>query len=177
MPTALPVDEVCTFDELADPLEALLPVRDGALDLLEAIDDVRAGDGADGFRPEALVDERNGELVKNAEEFHRLARLSGLDVTERTVRNWIADLEAVGLLQAGEYKHRAGVSYTADSATLKAALSVISNNTAFEVAAVRRFRALAEAADGTLEWLEWAREALGLRGDRCEWDPPPSTTG
>ena len=177
VPTALPVDEVCTFDELADPLEALLPVRDGALDLLEAIDDVRAGDGSDGFRPEALVDERDGELVKNAEEFHRLARLSGLDVTERTVRNWIADLEAVGLLQAGEYKHRAGVSYTADSATLKAALSVISNNTAFEVVAVRRFRALAEAADGTLEWLEWAREALGLRGDRCEWDPPPSTTG
>jgi len=177
VPTSLPIDEVCTFDELADPLEALLPVRDGALDLLDAVNDVLAGDGPDGFRAEALVDDRDGDIVKKVDGFHRLATLSGLDVTERTVRNWIDDLEAVGLLQAGEYEQHAGVGYTADIATLKAALSVISNNTGFEVAAVRRFRALAETADGTLEWLEWAREALGLGGDRCEWDPPPSTPG
>ena len=177
VPTSLPVDEVCTFDELADPLEALLPVREGALDLLDAIDDVLAGDGPDGFRPEALVDERDGEIVKKVDEFHRLATLSGLDITERTVRNWIDDLEAVGLLQAGEYEQHAGVSYTADIATLKTALSIISNNTSFKVAAVRRFQALAESADGSLKWLEWARKTLGLQGDRCEWDPPPSTPG
>jgi len=173
-PTTLPIDEVCSFAELADPLEALLPVRDGAIDLLEAVNDALAGDAPDGFRPETLVETRDdGTVANKVNGYHRLARLSGLDVTERTVRNYIEDLESVGLLQPEAYEQRAGVSYTADIATLKAALSVISSNTGFEVAAVRRFSTLAASADASLEWLRWAREALGLRGDRCEWDPPP----
>jgi len=179
VPTDLPVDDVCPFEELADPVQALLPVTDGAVDLLDAVDDVLDGDAPDGFRgTEALVDVRaDGTVANKVKGYHRLARLSGMNVTERTVRNYVDQLEAVGLLRPEEYEHRDGVSYSTDATTLKAALSVLTSNAGFELAAVRRLRTLATDADGSLEWLRWAREALGLRGDRCEWDPPPSTPG
>jgi hypothetical protein len=178
VPTALPVDQVCRFEELTDPVQALLPIRDGAVDLLDAIHDVHAGDGPDGFRPEALVEGRDdGTVANKVKGYHRLARLSGMDVTERTVRNYVDDLETHGLLSPEGYEQHAGVSYSLDVGTLKTALSVLSSNTGFDVAAVRRLRALAESADGTLDWLRQAREVLDLGGDRCEWDPPPSTPG
>lgn len=179
VPTDLPVDEVCAFEELADPVRALLPVTDGAVDLLEAVDDVLDGNTPDGFRgPETLVEVRDdGTIANKVKGYHRLARLSGLDVTERTVRNYVDDLEAVGLLRPEGYEPRAGVSYSTDVTTLKTALSVLTSNGGFKVAALRRLRSLATAADGSLAWLQWAREALDLRGDRCEWDPPPTPPG
>jgi hypothetical protein len=177
VPTAVPVDEVCTFEELADPLAAMLPVREGALELLAAVEGALQRE-FDGFRPEALVEQRDdGTVANKVAEYHRLARLAGMDVTERTVRNYVDDLEAVGLLQPEVYEPRAGVSYSTDVATLKTALSILSGNAGFEVAAVRRVAALAASADGTLEWLRWAREALGLTGARTEWDRPPDPAG
>jgi len=177
VPTDLQIDEVCSFDELADPVSALLPVRDGAVELLKAVHGALEGE-IDGFRPGQLVETHSdGTVANKVAGYHRLARQAGLNVTERTVRNYVDDLEAVGLLHPEEYEQHAGVSYAGDSATLQAALSVLTDNGGFKVAALRRLRTLVEADDGSLSWLTWAREALGLSGDRCEWDPPDVSPG
>jgi hypothetical protein len=181
VPTSLELDDVVTFDELADPLTAMFPVPDGALELLEAVDDVIAGDGPDGFRSAALIEQRDDRSVANkVEGFHRLAQLAGVTPqgsdgppSRRTVRNWVQNLEEVGLLVPEEYEQHAGVSYSVDFATLQDTLSILSDNGGFKVAAVRRFRSLVTASDGSLRWLRWARDAFDLSGDRCEWDPPP----
>jgi len=60
---------------------------------------------------------------------------------------------------------------------LKSALSVVSTNASFKVAAVRRFGALARKADGSLRWLRWARDALGLTGEAEGVDPPTTPGG
>ncbi|WP_306058590.1 hypothetical protein [Natronococcus wangiae] len=177
VPTRLPIDDVCTFDELADPLKALLPVPDGAVRLLDAIDRVvnNRQSKPDGFRADQLVTTTDdGTIVNNKRELHRLATLSGLNITYATVSRWVNDLEDLGLLHPQEYEQRRGVRYATDVATLTSALQVLSSNGGLKVAAIQRFRALAASADGTLEWLKWARSAIGLRGDRSEWDPPPN---
>lgn len=178
VPTDLPVDELVSLAEIADPLATLLPdVPEGAVALLEAVHDVVAGDGPDGFRAEALIKRRaDGSLANKPKGYHRLARLSGLDVTLRSVHNWLGALENLGLLDPDPdgYEHRAGVSYLTDVATLKAALSTLSHNGGFKVAAIRRFRDLARRADGSLDWLRWAREAFGRDGGLDEWEPPPA---
>jgi hypothetical protein len=181
VPTELPVDELATFEELADPLEAVLPVSERALQLAECIRDVSHGSGPDGFRPEALVEHAGGDSAGEGDgavrfdirSMHRLASLNGIDVSERTVRRWVADLVDVGLLDPSEYKPQAGVEYTADSSTLTEALLVLTSNAGVEVAAKRRFRQIVEKARSSGEWLEWAREMLDLSGSRCDRDPPP----
>lgn len=183
VPTGLPVGEVATFQELADPLKAMLPIPKGAVELLDVVREVHDGNGLDGFRAETLVDIHDGTVDETVASYHRLARLSGRDplqVTERTVRHWVENLQDLGILTQGEYEYRHGRPYSADVTTLKSALSVLTSNTGFEVAAARRFRALAEAATGSLSWLKGSREALNLSGDRCDWIPPPErppTTG
>jgi len=169
VPTEVPIDEVASFDELADPLEAMLPVPEGAIDLLEAVDDVIRGAGPDGFRADRLVDERDDGTISNrVEGYHRLAQLSGLDVTQRTVYNWVHALEEVGLLTPERYEQHAGVAYAVDSATLKSALSVLSSNGSFKVAAKRRLRSLLAESESGLDWLEWARRVFTLHGEQSE---------
>jgi hypothetical protein len=85
----------------------------------------------------------------------------------------VHELEDLGLLDPGEYEQRAGRAYAVDISTLKRALQVFSSNTRFKVAAARRFRALAGAADGTTAWLDWARAEFGLDGGGTGGDPPP----
>jgi len=178
VPTSLPVDEVAALDELTAPLGAFFPVPEGAVRLLEYVRDLEEGNAPDGFRPEQLVErDGDGNVAFKKREFTRLAHLNGEDVTHRQVNNWVNALEEVGLLRAGEYEHRAGVPYAADLDTLKSALSVLSSNTGFKVAAVRRFRALAARSDGSLRWLRWARDVLGLTGEVSSLDPPPTTGG
>lgn len=109
--------------------------------------------------------------------WHRLATMNGEDVTRRTIRNWVDDLEAVGLLSPENYEQRRGVSYAADPATSKRTLQVLSKSVGFEVAALRRFTAEVRGANGSLEWLEWTRNVLALSGDRCEWGPTPDSAG
>jgi hypothetical protein len=178
VPTEIPVDELATFEELADPLEAMLPVPERAIALLEAVDDVVAGDGPDGFRASQLVEQRDdGTIANKVAGYHRLARLSGLGVSRRTVYEWVHDLEGVGLLQPEKYEQHAGVSYAVDPATLNSALSVLSSNGGFKVAARRRLRSiLADSASG-LDWLAWARDVFDLRGDPERGGPPPSGGG
>lgn len=176
VPTALPVDEVVPFDALADPLTALLPVDDRALDLAATVRDAAAGQ-VDGFRAGELVDAVGGDAGEGSCEFnaaalHRLAKHDGMDVSERTVRRWIKDLEDVGLLSAGEYEQRVGVPYEADTATLTRALQCISNSTSVEVALRQRLASLAANADSGGSWIRRARELLGLGGDRVDLDPP-----
>ncbi|MDS0220895.1 hypothetical protein NDI54_05940 [Haloarcula sp. S1AR25-5A] len=174
VPTATPVDALATFEELADPLEAMLPVPDGAITLLETVHDVVAGEGPDGFRAGQLVETRGDGVANKVSGYHRLAQMAGLEVSERTVYNWVSALEGVGLLQPESYEQRAGVSYAVDTATLKSALSVLSNNGGFKVAAVRRFRRILEESDSGLGWLDRAREVFTLQGIGPDRDPPPT---
>jgi transposase len=156
----------------------MLPVPEGAVDLLEAVHDVVAGDGPDGFRASQLVDEReDGTLANKVAGYHRLAQLAGLDVTERTVYDWVHALEDVGLLHPERYEQHAGVSYAVDSATLKSALSVLSNNGGFKVAATRRLRSLLQESGSGLEWLAWARDVFTLHGAGDDTDSPPDRGG
>jgi hypothetical protein len=166
VPTDQIVDELATFEELADPLEAMLPVPGGAVDLLGTVHDTVAGDGPDGFRAGQLVEERaDGTIANKVSGYHRLAQLSGLDVSERTVYNWVDALEEIGLLHPEEYEQHAGVSYAVDSATLQSALSIISSNAGFKVAAIRRLRRLLADCDGGLSWLRHARDLVDLHGE------------
>jgi hypothetical protein len=183
VPTDLPVDEVCAFDELADDLSAIFPVADGALDLLGAVRDVAAGDGPDGFRANQLVEQRDdGTIANNRRGLTELARLAGVTARGKdtppsyeTVCEWVDQLEAVGLLTPGEYEQRRGVVYEADPATLDSALQLLSRNGFSKVAAVRRFREKVARSDGSLGWLAWAEAVFDLGGNRCEWDPPPTS--
>ncbi|MFC6823481.1 hypothetical protein [Halopelagius fulvigenes] len=169
VPTALPVDELVGFDELADPLRAMLPVADGALDLLGHVRRVLDGEGdIDGFRAETLINRDGDAVTYNKRGFHRLATLCGMDVTYRTVSSWVNDLEEIGLLNAGAYEQRRGRVYAAEISTLKSALSVLHGNGSFKVEAQRRLRAKLADSPRTLDWLEWARDVFGLSGDRCD---------
>jgi hypothetical protein len=181
VPTDVPIDELATFEELADPLRATLPVPDGALSLLEHVYAALEGDGPDGFRAETLVDvttvggETRAEFNKRV--VHRLSGYYGMNVTYRTVSEWVNSLEEVGLLDAGEYAFRSGVGYSVSLATLKSALQILSGNTGFKVVARRLFRRkLAEATPAT-EWLRWAREELNLVALPGDRDPPWRASG
>lgn len=187
VPTSIPIDNLATFEELADPLEAMLPVPEGAIDLAAAIEGIAIRDTQiDGFQAGGRLLEHEsgtGDVRINKREATDLARRVGVTnqydspPSYRTVSRWIDALEDVGLLAAGEYEQREGVRFSADPATLTRALSVLSGNGGFKVAAARRFRALVENAGGSLGWLKWAREAFSLSGDRCELDPPPDPAG
>ncbi|KMT45692.1 hypothetical protein EL22_28560 [Halostagnicola sp. A56] len=178
VPTNLPVDEVATFEELADPLEALMPVSEGAINLLRHTEAVLEGNGPDGFRPASLVDERDdGSIAMNKRAFHRLATLSGMDVTYATVSRYVNNLEAVGLLEGEKYEQHAGVTYASDPATFTAALEVLSNNAGLKVAAARRFRSIIEESGGTADWLAWAREVFDLEFTPSGRGAPPNGPG
>jgi hypothetical protein len=175
VPTDLPVDQFVQLEEFTDPLSVMLPVPDGSVRLLGHVRDVLEGDGPDGFRARAFVEQRDdGTIANKVKGYHRLAQHCGEDVCEGTVRNWVRALEDVGLLTPEEYEQRAGVSYTVDFATLKSALQVVSSNADLKVPAVRRFREKVARSAGSLDWLAWAEAVFDLGGDRCEWDPPPT---
>ena len=176
VPTDLAVDDVVGFEELADPIEAMLPVSEGAVRLLGHVLDVAEGDGPDGFHPGDLVEQReDGAVANKAAGYHRLVRLcgetgpSGNPITQRTVRNWIHELEGLGLLSPEKYEQRRGVSYAVDVATSKRALQVLSCSGGFEVAVKRRLAALATEFDSGLAWLRRAADLVTLGGDHCVW--------
>jgi transposase-like protein len=180
VPTDLPVDEVCSLEELVEAPKTMFPVSDGAVDLAKHLAEADAGDALDGFRPGALVETNHGELRFKSREVHRFARAHGLDVSERTVRRWVDQLQEIGLVDAGEYAHREGVDYTAEGATLTRALSVLCGNAGVEVAVKRRLAALAQEAGSPSEWLRIAKGVVDVAGDRCErsdLDPPPDPAG
>jgi hypothetical protein len=177
VPTDLPIDEVCTFNELADPISALVPVDERAVELAKRVHQVASGEGPDGFRAHALVEDGgDGQAEFRVDELHQLASVTGLDVSERTVRRWVEDLVEVGLLVPGEYDFRAGVPYTAELSTLTQALQVLSCNESVEVAIRRRLATLATKSDSAVDWLRRAESLLDLEGDRRDL-PPPSVTG
>jgi len=165
VPTSIPIDEVCSLKELAETPSAMLPVTEGALELAETLAAVAAGDGPDGFRAGAFV-ERDGDggVRFRIREVHRLARATGHDVAERTIRRWIEGLQELGLVDAGEYLSREGVPYSADGATLTRALEVLTSNADVEVAVKRRLASLAQELDSAAEWLRRADALVDLRG-------------
>jgi hypothetical protein len=174
VPTDLPVDELATFEELADPLEAMLPVPPRAVDFLEIVRDAVEGQGPDGFRAGQLVECRDdGTIANKVKGYHRLASLAGMDVSRRTIYEWVHALEEVGLLHPENYEQHAGVSYTADFATLKSTLLVVSNNAGFKVAALRRLQQKIRRSTSALDWLEWAQEVFALDGTVENVNPPP----
>lgn len=174
VPTALPVDEVATFKQLADPLRALMPIPEGAIELLGHVERVLEGNGPDGFRAEALVDvDADGAVKMKKREFHRLATLCGMDVTYATVSRYVNGLEEVGLLEGQKYEQHAGVTYASDLATFISALQVLSDCGSLKVAACRRFRSIVTESGSALDWLAWAREVFDLEFPAAGLDSPP----
>jgi hypothetical protein len=166
VPTPLPVDTLATFDELAEPLRAVLPVHDGALRLAEYVGEIEAGDDPDGFRATAFVE---GDQWR-VDELHRLAAANGETVGERQVRRWVNDLVEIGLLDAGSYEPRAGVPYEpADESTLTSALQVLRGDGGVEVALQRRFGQYLREAESLRDWLAWARRNLAVTGELERW--------
>jgi len=178
VPTALPVDEVATFSELADPLRALMPIPEGAIELLGHTERVLEGDGPDGFRAEQLVDvDADGAVEMKKREFHRLASLCGMDVTYATVSRYVNGLEEVGLLKGQKYEQHAGVTYASDLATFTSALQVLSDCGSLKVAARRRFRSIVAESGSALDWLAWAREVFDLEFPAAGRGAPPDAGG
>lgn len=171
VPTAIPIDKVVQFDELTGDLSAVFPVSEGSMRLLRYGHEALDGNAPDGFRTTALVEEQDGTLSNKVKGWHRLAQMNGEDVTQRTIRNWVNELETVGLLVPEKYEQRAGVAYTADIATSKRALQVLSYNAGFEVAALRRLGEKIRQSAGSIDWLDWAESVFDLSGDRCLWGP------
>lgn len=167
VPTDIPVDQFVTFEELAGPLRAMLPVPDGAIQLLEHVHEVLDGNAPDGFRAKNLLEETADGVVNNKWGFHRLAILQGMDVSYKTVSDWVNALEDVGVLDAGEYVQREGVRFSVSRTTLNSALQVISGNGGFKVAAKRRLRQKIKESGSLGNWLTWAQEVFDLSGDRC----------
>ena len=174
VPTDIEVDEVATFDELTQPLEVMLPVPERGVELFRAIAQTARGEGPDGFRAEQLLDVEDGAVEINKREAHQLARLHGLDVTYRTVCEWVNELEKTGLLAGGDYLQQEGVRYSQDVSTLKSALQVLSCNSGFKVAALQRLRDSIACSSSPEDWIRTCQELFRLSGDRCELDPPPS---
>lgn len=157
VPTTIPVDEVVGFEELADPLTALVPVTEGAIDMLDL--GRQAIDGQiDGFRPSALVervedDDGREVLTNNVSGWHELMRLSGKSVSRKTVYNYVHSLEDIGLLTPGAYEQRSGVRYESEVSTLKTALLYLYHNGHFKVDALRRLVCEIRDSDGSLGWV------------------------
>jgi hypothetical protein len=177
VPTDVPVDDLVTFDELSEPMRAILNVPEGAVQLLKHVHDLMRGNGPDGIRADTLVRERSdGEIVCNKRAFHRLARLEGMAVTYETVSNWVNALAEWRLLDAGEYEQRRGVRFRAERATFEAALSCLTGNGGFKVAARRRLRGMLEGSGFTDDVLDWLREVFVIDGAADLSDPPPDPT-
>ena len=178
VPTTVEIDELATFEELADPLRLMVDIPDGAIDLLDAVRDVQEGHGPDGFRAEQLVEQRDdGTVANKVAEYHRLARLSGLSVSKRTIYEWIHALEDAGLLHPETYEQRSGVSYAVDLATLKSALQILSNNAGFKVAAKRRLTSILRESGSGLDWLRWAQGVFDVHGSDGDDLLPPDRGG
>ena len=175
VPTDLAIDEVAGLEELADPIGTMLPVSEGAVRLLGHVLDVENGGGPCGFRPSELVEQReDGTVANKVAEFARLIRLCGEDVTQRTVRNWVDELDKLSLLIPEEYEQQLGVSYAVDIDTSKRALQTLSCNVGFEVAAKRRLAALASDFDTGLAWLHEVITLYNVGDGQCAWSPPLS---
>lgn len=121
---------------------------------------------ADGHRPARLADTVTDDdtVCAKIDDIHRVARLIGLNVSEKTVHRYVDALVNLRLLDVGEYEYRAGVPYTVDPGSLTLALSVLTNTDGVEVAVDRRFRAILAEAGGTLAWLNRARAVLVSAG-------------
>jgi hypothetical protein len=173
VPTDLRVDDVLTFDEFVDDVEAILPVPERGLEFLETLIETAEGDGPDGFRAESLVNVKEDVAEINKREAHRLAHVAGFDVSYRTVSEWVNNLEDCGLFEAGDYEQRSGVAYSQDVATLKSALLVISSNDSFKVAALQRLEQILEQETPFSDWLKQLDGVLSLSAMRCDIAEPP----
>ncbi|WP_430639365.1 hypothetical protein [Haloferax volcanii] len=185
VPTEVPVDELVHLEELCDPVKALLPVPERAIDFASEVHDAvsTAGQGEfvrlTGGRGDPYQAE-SGSVQLDRRALHSLATKRGFDVGYRTVCRWVDALQEVGLISVGEYVSRKGERLRIDAATLTSALQVLTHSANVKVAVVRRLRQLvAESADAA-EWVAAARELFGLGGDREEWslgDSPPDGGG
>lgn len=118
VPTAVPVNDVVSFEALVDPLKALLPVAHGALEFAACLEDALARDGPDRVRVGTLVDWTGDKETFN---MRRGTRADPAVEAGRHVSDHLAVVErpgvVAGLHDAGEDEQRAGARFTADGAT------------------------------------------------------------
>jgi len=173
IPTDLRVDEVVTFDEFTDGVEAILPLPERGMEFFEVLVETAAGEGPDGFRADTLLDVDDERVEIKKRQAHQLAQVSGLDVSYRTICEWVNELEDCALLEAGEYEQQAGVRYSQDVATLKSALQVISYNDGFKVAVLQRLSGIIEKSTSVFDWLRRCESVVSFSPARCELGGPP----
>lgn len=174
VPTDLSVDTLTTRSEWSEALSEQLPITNNAIRFLEHLCEALDGDVPRGFKKDELVNQRDDGMIANTRpDFHTLAEAYGENVRKRTIDNWVAEIADIGLLiETDDYPQRKGVVFTANPATLKKALLVLTNNTHFEVGTVRRLKTKIKESGGTLEWLEWADEVFGLPAETIDgYDP------
>ncbi|MFC6975103.1 hypothetical protein ACFQL1_11215 [Halomicroarcula sp. GCM10025709] len=161
VPTELPVDNLVTLPELTEPVYHQLDITEGAVRLLElCVQQAEEGRAAEKNRWFNEWDENT--LQHTVSGFHEFAtsQKDGLDVEERTIRNYIKELQSLGIVEEGEYIQREGRTYDFDIATSKKALLILTNNTDFEVDTVRRLAEIVDSANESTEWIEWVSEHL-----------------
>lgn len=179
VPTALPVDDVVTFDELTGPLSASLPLSSGAAALLDALGGLARGEAPDGFRAESLLDADDGTVAKPTGDYDRLVSLlaaSGnddLDVSRQRVGEWVKELEEIGVFDEPEWRQH-GKFRSVSVGLLERVAETLEAPEGFAVAAKRTLRAAVQATDSAEEWLRAVREVLTLGGpDDPGGGPPP----
>lgn len=130
VPTSLPVDRLVELDELATPLQQRFP-SDRAVDLLHHLSEAACDQPPD-LEP-LPFEEENGELCFTRGDLADFAEERGIDVSMKTISNWVSSFEDLGLLVEGDYIPREGSRLRLRKSTLKRALRVISNNACFKV--------------------------------------------
>jgi hypothetical protein len=131
VPTSLPVDRLVELDDLASPIRQRLSVSDRAIDLLHQVAETACGQSPDLKR--LPFDDEGSELHFTRGDLAAFAEDCGIDVSKKTISNWVSDFEDLGLLVEGDYIPQEGNRLRLSKSTLKRALTVMSNNACFKV--------------------------------------------
>ncbi|SDK15240.1 hypothetical protein SAMN05216226_1266 [Halovenus aranensis] len=158
IPTTLPIDHVCSLDELTTSLVDALPLPRQALELLAA---VAQADRGELLNADLEHFERSSPncVAGTVSDYADLAQDAGIDVSKRQIRNYLNDLVDVGLVTQGEYKQNRGRPHETDLTASNLALQILSYNGFFEAEAVRRLAALAQS-DATVDLVAALREEV-----------------
>lgn len=143
VPTELPVDDVCPFDELANPLRVLLPVSDDVINFLQTVGDALSGDGPDGFRGMVAGKDGRGEACSNFKsEFKRPCALRAWTSHPSDGQRLGERIRRYRPLHERGYVQRTGVPFVADVENVLAAVELSDTPGGFDVRARRCFRDL-----------------------------------
>ena len=166
VPLDVPVDTLASLSELVDPTTSLSLFSTGLTSLLPVL--VETMEGTIELPADELsraFERTDSELRVTVKDIHALTSdaESFESVSEQTIRNWLTDLEGLGLVEkADTYVPHVGYPYTVSRATSKGALSVIRNKECLKLHHAYQIRSLIVEADSAEEWVEPMISLLGV---------------